>query len=262
MNQFGKICKDIKEVKIQGATNIAKYALKAYYLSPNEKSKRILLSLRPTEPMLSHVMNLVGRAPKQDIMGHFKKAQDIINLQVFKLIRNRQTIFTHCHSTNVVKALIYAKKRRKSFQVFNTETRPLYQGRKTSRELARAGIKVTGWVDAAMDDAIKGSDIILLGSDAILKDGVINKIGSEAIAEIAFLRKKPVYVIADSWKFSPKNVKIEARDFLEVWKNAPRKIKIMNPAFEKVDKKYIKGIVSEFGILGFDAFIKKVKNKS
>jgi len=85
----------------------------------------------------------------------------------------------------------------------------------------------------------------------------INKIGSETIAQIARLKGKKVYVIADSWKFSPKNVKIEERSFKEIWRRAPKSIKIRNPSFEAVPKKYINGIVSEYGLLKYDKFVKK-----
>ena len=42
MDSFSKICKDIKSIKIQGATNVAKAAVKAYRLKPTKKSKEIL----------------------------------------------------------------------------------------------------------------------------------------------------------------------------------------------------------------------------
>ena len=54
--KFNKIIKDIKSVKIQGAKNIAKKALFAYFLFPSKKSKRKLISLRSTEPMLVNVL--------------------------------------------------------------------------------------------------------------------------------------------------------------------------------------------------------------
>ncbi len=259
--RLSDIYKRIKEVKIQGASNIARAALEAYYLKPNNENKRKLLSLRPTEPMLSNVLHLADKIPKNEILAHFNDAQSKINKNVLKLIKNGMIIYTHCHSTNVVKALIYVKNKGKKFEVYNTETRPLYQGRTTARELAKKGINVTDWVDSAMDEAIEKSDIVLLGSDAILNSGIINKIGSDAIAKLAYVNKKPVYIIADSWKFSPKSVKIEERDFHEVWKKAGKHIKVMNPAFEKVEKKYIKGLVSELGILKFDVFLKKVERK-
>jgi len=257
--RIGKIYRDIREIKIQGATNVAREAIDAFYLDPTEKNKKGLMGLRPTEPMLVNALNLVNHIPRDSIIAHFGFAQGRINKFVFKVIDGKKKIYTHCHSTNVVKALIFAKKHGKKFEVLNTETRPLYQGRQTATELAKVGINVTDFVDSAMDEAVEECDLILLGSDAILKSGVINKIGSGAIAELAFLHKKPVYIIADSWKYSPKNVKIEERSFKEVWKNVPRHIKVRNPAFEKIDKKYIKGIVSELGILSFDKFIKTVE---
>ena len=254
--EIEKIYSDIKSVKIQGATNIAKAAARAYALAPNEKTKRKLIGLRPTEPMLVNAINFMKKLGAKKITAHFKDAQNKINKLAFKIIKNNSVIYTHCHSTNVIKALIYAKKKGRKFEVYNTETRPLYQGRKTAKELAKAGINVTDFVDSAMAEAVESSSLIFLGADAILKSGAINKVGSKAIAELAYLHKKPLYIIADSWKFSPHNVKIEERNFHEVWENAPRHIKIKNPAFEKIDRKYIKAVISEYGILSLDKFIK------
>ena len=59
--RFNKICKDIKDIKIQGARNIAKAALYAYSIYPSFSSKKKLLSLRPTEPMLVNVLNRIEK---------------------------------------------------------------------------------------------------------------------------------------------------------------------------------------------------------
>ena len=249
--RFNRIAKKIKELKIQGARNIAKKALYAYSLIPTKTSKKKLLSLRPTEPMLSNVINKMEKQSYKEILKHFDDAQRGINKNVLKLIKNGDVIFTHCHSTNVINALIYAKKQGKKFEVYNTETRPLFQGRKTARTLKKAGIKVTMFVDSALGVALskeqgtKKADKVFLGADALLKSGIINKIGSEVIARIAKQEKIPVYIIADSWKYSPKEIKLEQRAFREVWNKTHRGIKVKNPAFEFVPKKYIKGIITE-----------------
>jgi len=254
-----KIYSDIKTVKIQGATNIAKAAARAYAMRPDKRNKETLLGLRPTEPTLSNALNFLEKWPKERVLKHFDEAQNKINRNVDRLVKSNKIVYTHCHSTNVSKALVYSRKKGKKFEVYNTETRPLYQGRKTAKELSRAKIKVTTFVDSAMRNAIVKSDMVLLGADAILSDSVINKIGSGAIAELAKLHKKPLYIVADSWKFSPKNVKIEERDFHEVWKRVPKKIKVRNPAFGKIPKKYIKGVISEYGILSYSEFVKKAR---
>jgi len=250
--RFNKIVKEIKNVKIQGATNIAKKALHAYLLVPTKQSKNKLLNSRPTEPMMENVLDLAEKEiPKNQILSHFKEAQDKINKKVFRLIKKEDVIFTHCHSTNVVNALIYAKKKGKKFEVYNTETRPLFQGRKTAHELRKAGIKVTMFVDSALGVALskeqgtKKADKVFLGADAITKEGVVNKIGSEVIANIARDNKIPVYVIADSWKFTKSKIPLEHRELNEVWDTAPKKIKIKNPAFEFVERKYITKIISD-----------------
>lgn len=259
--RFNQIAKQIKEVKIQGARNIARAALKAYAMIPSKSSKRKLLSLRPTEPMMENVLDMAEKTPIEEIVKHFDDAQDKINKHVLKLIKNGDIIFTHCHSTNVSNALIYAKKKGKKFEVYNTETRPLFQGRKTAKELKKAGIKVTMFVDSALGVALSGEqknkkpDKVFLGADALTKKGIINKIGSEVIAKLAKQEKIPVYIIADSWKFTKKPVPREQRKLDEVWDKAPKQIKIKNPAFEFVDKKYIKGIVSEKGKMGYNKFI-------
>jgi ribose 1,5-bisphosphate isomerase len=260
--RFNRVVKDIKAIKIQGARNIAKAALKAYYLVPSKKSKKELLDARPTEPMMENVLDMVEDFPKEKILEHFSYAQEKINQIALKLIKNKDVFFTHCHSTNVINALVYAHKKGKKFQVYNTETRPLFQGRKTAKDLKKAGIRVTMFVDSALGIALsqeqrtKKVNKVFLGADALTKDGVINKVGSEVISRIAGLEKIPVYIVADSWKFSKKKLPIEQRKLNEVWDKAPKKIKIRNPAFEFIDKKYITGIITERGLEKYSAFVK------
>jgi translation initiation factor 2B subunit (eIF-2B alpha/beta/delta family) len=267
--RFDAIARDIKNVKIQGAKNIAKAAFFAYSLIPTKDSVKKLLSLRPTEPMLEKVLILAGKKSDKEILEHFDSSQSKINRHVLQLIKPNDKIFTHCHSTNVVNALIFAKKSWAKFEVYNTETRPLFQGRKTAFELKKAGIKVTMFVDSAAAIAIEKqdkkdkvhADKIFLGADALLSNGIINKIGSGLVAELASRHKIPVYIIADSWKFSKKKVPIENRSLNEIWNRAPKEIKIKNPAFEFVPKKYISGIVTELGLMKYDDFVKIMRKE-
>jgi len=266
--EFNKIIRDIKLIKIQGARNVAKAALKAYTLIPTKYSKQKLLDSRPTEPMMHKVLDLAEKQISYNkILKHFDEAQEGINKFVFKLIKNKEKIFTHCHSTNVVNSLIYSKKNNKKFEVYNTETRPLYQGRKTANELRKAGIKVTMFIDSAGAVALERenkkdkiySTKVFIGADALLKEGIVNKIGSEMFAEIASKNKIPFYVIADSWKFTKNKIPLEQRSINEVWDKAPKNVKIKNPSFEFVNKKYITGIITELGIMRYDEFVRKMK---
>ena len=263
--KFNKISKNIKSIKIQGARNIAIAGFKAYKLIPTNSSKNKLLSLRSTEPMLANILKQADNLTEKELLRKLKSNQQIINKQILKLIKKNSVIFTHCHSSSVINSLIYVKKKGKNFEVYNTETRPLYQGRKTAKELKTAKIKITMFVDSALgvvlskEQGTKKADIVLLGADAILKRGVINKIGSETIARIAKSEKIHTYIVSDSLKYSNKKTKIEQRDFEEVWKT--KSIRIKNPAFEFIKKKYVTRIISELGNLSYSEFLKKIKRK-
>lgn len=267
--KFNNILEGIKEIKIQGAKNIAKKALYAYTLIPTKRSKNKLLSLRPTEPLLINVLKKTKNTSPAKILDHFNNTQDKINKSMLKIIKNKETIFTHCHSSTVVEALINAKKKKKQFEVYNTETRPLFQGRKTTLELKKEKIKVTQFIDSAAMIALtkkqgtKKVNKVFLGSDAILRKGVINKVGSGMFSKIAYDNKIPVYILADSWKFSSTKLKMEKRSFKEIWQRKNKgRLHIENPAFEFVPRKYIKAIVSDLGILSYQDFLKKISKKA
>jgi translation initiation factor 2B subunit (eIF-2B alpha/beta/delta family) len=258
--EFNRICRDIKSLKIQGAENVAKEGLRAYSLLPTRESIKKLSSLRPTEPMLFNSLSLAEKYGVEKVLDYISKADREIAREGIRLVRKNSIIFTHCHSSSVMNIMKEAKKNHRKFEVFNTETRPLYQGKKTAMELARAKIHVTTFVDSlaaialTKNSILKKSNFMLIGADALLVKnhelvGVINKIGSNMFAEIAKEHRIPVYIAANSLKLTEKNIKIEKRAQKEVWNEKSRYINTINPAFEVVEPKFIKKIVCEFGIV-------------
>ncbi len=288
--------KKIKSLEIQGATNITKAALAALsshsqnikasnaeqFLRELSRAKKELSMSRPTEPemrnLLNHVysqiksfnsrdVNQLRRETKklcEDALRIRNEAMRKITEYGSNLVKNNLVVYTHCHSSSVTSILIEAHRKKKKFIVHNTETRPRYQGRLTAIELARAKIPVIHFVDSAMRLALKKADLVMIGADSITTTKVINKIGSELAAEIAKRYDIPVYICASSWKFSPETALgyeeiIEERSPKEVWDKAPRGVRIMNYAFEKIDLKNVKKII--FYVLEPEAFIQEVRKK-
>jgi len=260
MNSFNKILNDIKTLKIQGATAVARAGIKALKLQSDTTSVRKLINSRPTEPCLQNTIKY-AKETNLDMAYYFlNNIQNKVIRVGEKVIKNNSKIFTHCHSSTVTKIIIKAKENNKKPEVFNTETRPLFQGRRTSRELTRHNIKTTHLVDSASHNFLKESDLFLIGADMINEKGeVANKIGSNMLAEIAYNHKIPLYICTNSWKFSKKDLKIEQRNSKEIWEHQSKYLKIENPAFEKINPKYIKGIISELGVLSVRKFLKTVK---
>jgi ribose 1,5-bisphosphate isomerase len=264
---FEQICKDIKSLKIQGATNVAKSGVQALKLRHDPNSVKKIISLRPTEPALRNAINFslkdIKRNPDK-ALKHFDEAKKKIAEIGAREIPKDSVVFTHCHASTVTGILKNAFKTKK-FEVYCTETRPMFQGRKTATELAKAKIPVTMFVDSAARYALKNSDIMLLGADAILSSGkVANKIGSELFAETAKKYDIPVFVCTDSWKFDPMTVRgyteeLEIREAKEVWSKPPKGVKINNIAFELIDHELITGIISELGIYNPETFVVEVQ---
>lgn len=260
MASLATVVRDIKSLKIQGAQATAEAALRAWDAAKNkQQASKLLKAARPTEPMLFNAISAAERgADPKRLIEKFHADKEKIYKFGADLIKNNSIVFTHCHSSTVTGILKEAKKRGKKFEVHNTETRPLFQGRLTASELAKAGIKVNHYVDSAGLQAMKKSSLFLIGADWIFPNGVANKIGTEMFAEIACKYFKiPIYCCSHSWKFSTKNIAIENRSPNEVWQGAPKNVVIKNPAFEIACSEHIKGVISELGILSFKDFVKK-----
>lgn len=285
--KYDEIVRKIKNLEIQGAEKIAIAAVDAFSqkLAETRDPKKLqrylreLISLRPTEPALRNALHFCSENYKKTkgpvaaavknvcevAKNHFKKSQEKIAEYGAKKISNGIIVFTHCHSSTVEAILIKAHKQGKKFTVYNTETRPKFQGRITAANLAKEGIKVVHFVDSAGRTALKHADIFLFGCDAITSEGkIINKIGTEFLAEFANEARIPAYSCTNSWKFDPETIygfeeKIEERDPAEVWPDPPKGVKIFNPAFEIVAPDIITGVITELGIFKPETLVLEVQ---
>lgn len=265
----------IRELEIQGATNVAKEGVKAIKRLAQEgkrdkeleESAEKLKDARPTEPGLFNALEYV--LTSRDFEGaleHFEKAQERISKNGAEVVSDAEEVYTHCHSSTVVNVIERAYRKEK-FAINNTETRPVFQGRKTARELAKRGMQVDHFVDSAARIALVQSDYMLIGADALNSDGdVFNKIGSRMIAESAKHLGVPVYVCTDSWKYHDETedgekVQVEERESSEVWEEPPEGVNVRNPAFERVPADLIAGIITEFGVVSPEEFSERVNEE-
>jgi ribose 1,5-bisphosphate isomerase len=284
---FQQTVEDIRTLRIQGATNIAIEGVKAFaslairlegssldnFFEELEKARRVLATARATEPALRNglryiVYNLHEKANSvqeaKEIANSF--TQEYVNLlkeskrKVISYgahrIKPGSTIMTHCHSSLSTGIILEAHKQNKDIRVFCTETRPLYQGRITAKELVEAGITATQVVDSAMRWVLNRHDvdIVITGADAITSQGtVINKIGTRLLALAAKEMDIPFYTAINLLKYDPetsigKLSEIEMRSGTEIWENPPEGLNFLNPAFETVSHDLIDGIITEAGV--------------
>ncbi len=269
-----EVIRRIEEVDIQGATAVAEAGIRLLQrMDADGRSaeeldavRERLRNARPTEPLLFNAIRASEELGYEPVLDHIGETQDAIAERGAGLVEEDDVIYTHCHSSTVT-AVLRAAAETTDFTVRVTETRPLYQGRTTAKELSKAGIPVSLYVDSGARLALKEADRMFIGADAITADGkVVNKIGSELFAEAADRQEIPVTVFADSWKFDPRSrfeysPDLERRVADEVWPDPPEGVDVMNYAFEAVAPEMVDGIVSELGRHGPNEFMDVVEEE-
>ena len=126
--------------------------------------------------------------------------------------------------------------------------------------LMRDGIPVTLISDTMVGYVMSQGmvDKVVVGADRIVRDAVLNKIGTYNVAVLAFEHGIPFYVAApmstmDQSRTSEDAV-IEERSPNEVTnvgceRIAPEGVKVLNPAFDITPLEYVDAVITEEGIL-------------
>lgn len=273
-DEVEKTVRDIENVEIQGATNVARAGVRLLRNLTEEGADeeridevaRRLKNARPTEPFLFNCVRVARETGEYKRVLRQIEKQEAIDENGAPLVGEDDVVYTHCHSSSVTSVLRKVAEE-KEFRARVTETRPLYQGRETARELAETGVPVRFYVDSGARIALREADVMMIGADAVLNNGkVINKIGSEMFSEIAGGYDVPVYVVTNSWKYDPMSsfgyeTEIERRAAEEVWSQPPEGVDVVNYAFERIAPGKVDGIISELGVHEPNEFVEAVSDE-
>jgi methylthioribose-1-phosphate isomerase len=264
----------------------SKVSTKAEFLKQIQDSVRLLKRTRPTGVNLfwavDRIMKRIGEASDSSVDALkdliVREARNIadedveINRRIgehgSKLISSGDAILTHCNAgalatvdygtaLGVVRA---AWEQGKRISVIATETRPNLQGaRLTAYELKTMGIPFVLITDNMVGYVMSKRlvNCVITGADRIVKDAVINKIGTYSIAVLAREHHIRFYAAAPLSTFdlnhATKDVTIEERSSEEITRIgsgiiAPRGTKTLNPAFDVTPMRYVTAIICEKGV--------------
>lgn len=270
-------------------------ALTAYYSKAGDRGRLIeelsasaqfLKTTRPTAVNLFWAMDRVMEKAKKTegnamvvVKAVVEEAQRIaaedvdVNWRIGEhgsaLLDDGDTILTHCNAGSLATVdygtalgvIRTAWRNGKGIKVIATETRPLLQGaRLTVYELLRDSIPVTLITDSMVGYVMAKGLVnkVVVGADRVVKDAVVNKIGTYTIAVIAHEHGIPFYVAAPKSTFDisrlARDAIVEERSTEEVVKFggvqvAPKGVSAFNPAFDVTPMKYVTAIICEEGPL-------------
>jgi methylthioribose-1-phosphate isomerase len=251
-----------------------------------EKSAALLRKTRPTAVNLFWAIDRVmkkaqGTAGSKDalvaaVVAEAKTMADedvktnrMIGKHGAALIEDGDVVLTHCNAGSLATVdygtalgvIRGAIEEGKNVKVIACETRPRLQGAKlTCYELMRDGISVTLISDTMVGYVMSRGmvDKVVVGADRIVKDAVLNKIGTYNVAVLAFEHGIPFYVAAPmstmDQSHTSEDVDIEERSPDEVThvgceRIAPEGVKVLNPAFDITPLEYVDAVITEESIL-------------
>lgn len=252
----------VKSLEIQGAKEIAIESLKFLRKLAKERgfgrdfdrAANEIEKARPTAVVLHNCLEVLRNNKNPETISKLLNKLNQSKKEIAKrgsvLIKDGYKIMTHCHSGEALAVIKQAWKEGKRITVYATETEPKHQGIKTARELAELKIPVILIIDSAVEFFIKDVDAVIVGCDAIRKEGIVNKIGTCPIAIVAREYKKPFYAVGNTLKLDKrKKLIIEERNPNEVYKEHMKTLEIKNPAFDVTPWKFVTRVATEKGIM-------------
>ncbi|KAG8199276.1 hypothetical protein JTE90_003698 [Oedothorax gibbosus] len=159
-------------------------------------------------------------------------------------------ILIHSHSRVVYETLLAAHAVHKKFHVYVTESAPDFSGKVMYEKLVKAGLSCTLILDAAVSYVLEKVDLVFLGAEGVVESGgIINKIGSYNIAICAKEMHKPVYVLAESFKFM-RLYPLNQMDLPNELKHLCSRVNSAeHPLIDYTPPSYITLLLSDLGIL-------------
>ncbi|HMO55855.1 MAG TPA: translation initiation factor eIF-2B [Roseiflexaceae bacterium] len=187
-----------------------------------------------------------------DFKHQLRQRPGFVAERALPLINDGTTIVTISSSTTVRQALLHAQRAGRRFSVICAESRPRYEGQELAAALAAAGIPTQLMIDTAAIEAVPTAHLVLVGADMLSMRGLVNKIGTSALAVAAQHARVPFYTLCGSEKFLPPGFpQLEQHDWNadEIWLARPEGAAVVNRYFDTTPLHLISGIVTERGTL-------------
>ncbi|WP_323171633.1 translation initiation factor eIF-2B [Natrialba sp. PRR66] len=160
------------------------------------------------------------------------------------------TLLTHDYSSTVIEALEQATDAGKTFEVYVTEARPRYIGRKTARRLADLdGVEATLIADSANGYYLEECDRVVVGMDCIVEDTLYNRVGTFPIAATASELDVPVTVLGSASKIVGEGFVFENefRSGSEVMPEPAEGFDVENPTYDATPVALLESVITDEG---------------
>ena len=171
-----------------------------------------------------------------------------------ELVDDGDVLLTHENSSTVMATLEAALDAGTEFDLYATESRPNFLGRRTARQLRdRDGVDVTLIVDSAAGYYLSECDRVFVGMNCLIDERVYNRVGTYAISATANDQEVPVTVVASSAKFIGSGFAFQ-NNFApasEVTLEPADGFEVANPRYDVTPTRLFDTVVTEEAVIQF-----------
>lgn len=251
-----------------GATALALKTLKglALYVEAVKPGdlRPLLKELRNARPSMILIANALARVASRmsggetalaainQVTCELENASSAIAQHTHSLIPTNAVIMTHSASSVVLRLFRLLAHEQHAFSVICTQSSPGLEGHELALALNGMRVPVTLITDAQMGLFVPQADVVITGCDTWLADGhFINKSGTRLLALAARAHKRPLWVLADSFRQSDQtseDVTLEEMPASELGAPEGDWITPRNIYFETIPESLVTGRVSEQGV--------------
>ena len=167
------------------------------------------------------------------------------------VLEDGSSILTHDFSSTVMEAIELAAQGGHHLDVYVTEARPRFIGRKAVRTLAGIDrVEPTLVVDSAAGHYLDECDRVVVGMDCIVDDTLYNRVGTFPIAATAAELAVPVSVLGSSAKLIDEGFAFENefRSSSEVMREPADGFDVANPAYDATPTHLLDDVVTDDGV--------------
>lgn len=190
-----------------------------------------------------------------DVIDRIKGSKERAATEAGSLLESGQTLLTHDYSTTVLSAIESAVADGAEFTVYVTESRPLFLGRKTARQLAEYdAVETKLVVDSAVGTCLTECDRVLVGMTCIVEGTLYNRVGTYPLAATAADADVTMMSVGSAAKIIEEGFRFENKNRVasEVMREPSQGFEIENPAYDATPVRLLDNVVTDEGILDAD----------
>jgi len=214
--------------------------------------REIVEAVEAAEPGTVEEAMAATAAAVEDVVERVETAKHQAAARLAERLSDGMTLLTHDYSTTVLEAVETAAERGDYLEVYVTEARPRYLGRKTARTLAAIDrVDATLVVDGAAGHYMAEVDEVLVGMDCVVDDVLYNRVGTYPIAAVANDAGVSVVAAGSSAKLVEAGgfrFENDFRSSTEVILEPPEGFGVGNPAYDATPVRLLEAIVTDEGV--------------